>query len=261
VTATVKTTVVDPADEAGNRIWSERAGSYGWDIDASLSSRLKARLVSKHMSADSRLCDVGCGNGLFMRALAPNCAQVTGVDPNAEMIAEARAMIARERIGNADLVQCSAGALPFPDEAFDIVYCFSTLLLVQDVGAALSHMVRVVRRGGLLVLDVAGRNNLSNIYWNLWYRRQGHFGIHAFSHAAIENKLDALGCRITENHALGFCDQWKYVPGLHKAKWLDTVFQSAPEPERNLDYKISNLPGVRRLASRWYVVARKDARS
>src|SRR4029079_2664648 len=113
-------------------------------------------------------------------------------------------------------------------------------------------------RGGYLILDVAGRNNLSSIYWRLWYRRHGHFGIHAFSYPTIGKKLSALGCPILESHALGFCDQWKYIPGLHLVKRLDRFFHRSPEPERNLDYNISNLPGLFRFANRWYVLARKD---
>lgn len=257
MTTADKTRIASPDECAGDHIWTERASSYGWDTEASLSSRLKVTLLSKYVTAESKLCDVGCGNGLFLRALAPQCAHVTGIDLNADMIAEARAMVAREKIVNAELIQCSAGVLPFPDQAFDIVYCLSTLLLLPDIHGSLSNMVRVLRNGGLLVLDVAGRNNLARIYWHFWYRRQGHFGIRAFSFPAIDKTLAALGCRIVESHALGFCDQWKYIPGLHMAKWLDRIIQASPQPDRNLDYQLSNLPGVRRFASRWYIVARK----
>jgi SAM-dependent methyltransferase len=229
---------------AGDRIWTERAAGYGWNVDATLSSRLKAELVRDHVSPQSRVCDVGCGNGLFLRVLAPHCAHVTGIDLNAGMLAEARAMAAREDLGNVDLIQASGDAL--------------TLLLIPDVDAALAHMVRILRPGGRLILDVAGRNNLSAIYWRLWYRRQGHFGIHAFTYPAIEAKLEKLGCRILASHALGFCDQWKYVPGLHLLRRLDGFFHGEPARERNLDYRVSNLPGIFRLANRWYIVARKE---
>lgn len=245
------------ADSAGDRIWTERAGNYGWDTNSTLPSRLKVDLIRKYCSSESRLCDIGCGNGLFLRVLARECASVTGIDLNADMLAEARAMIARDGIENAKLIRGSAGALPFRDASFDVVYCFSTLLLLPDVDKALSDMIRILRDGGTLVLDVAGRNNLACLYWNLWYRRQGHFGIHAFSYPAIAKRIGQLGCRLMEGHALGFCDQWKYVPGIHLAKRLDRVFHASPQPEKNLDYRISNCPGLFRFASRWYVVARK----
>lgn len=248
-----------PEEAACDRIWGARAKAYARDVGATLASRLKLDLVRKYMTPESRVCDVGCGNGLFLRVLAPHCAQVTGVDLNAEMLAEARAMIAREGIGNAELTQGSAAALPFPDASFDLVFCFSTLLLVPDVDAALRHMARILRAGGYLILDIAGRNNLSRIYWNRWYRREGHFGVHAFAYPAVRRKLESLGCKIVERHALGFCDQWKYVPGVHRFAWLDRIFHPTPDPARNLDYWISNLPGVFRFANRWYVIARKGS--
>jgi SAM-dependent methyltransferase len=250
------------ADEVScDRIWTERAGNYGWDTDATLASQLKVDLVRKYCSRESRLCDIGCGNGLFLRVLASECAHVTGVDLNAEMLTEARAMLARERIGNAELIQSSASELPLPSDSFDLVYCFSTLLLIPDIDRALREMARILRSGGYLILDVAGRNNLSAIYWRLWYRRQGHFGLHAFAYPTIRKRIEELGCSIVESHALGFCDQWKYVPGIHFATGLDQFFHPVPHLERNLDYRISNLPGVFRFANRWYIVARKDRAS
>jgi hypothetical protein len=41
-------------------------------------------------------------------------------------------------------------------------------------------------------------------------------------------------------------------------KRLEKFFHRSPEPERNLDYKISNCPGVFRFANRWYIVARRN---
>lgn len=251
---------VPRADEAAcDRVWTEQAANYGWNTDATLASQLKLAVVRKYCSADARLCDVGCGNGLFMRVLARECAHVTGVDLNADMLAECRAMIGREGISNADVIRSNASSLPLSDSGFDLVYCFSTLLLIPDVDGALREMVRILRPGGYLILDVAGRNNLSAIYWRRWYWRRGHFGLHAFSYPAIERKIEALGLRLVESHALGFCDQWKYVPGLHLMRGLDRVFHSMPKPERNLDYRISNRPGLFRLANRWYIAAQKAA--
>ena len=247
------------AKTTGDQIWTRQAKTYGWDTNATLSSSLKVALIRKYCHSDTRLCDIGCGNGLFARVFARSCAAVTCIDLNSEMLAEGRAMVAREGIGNISFVQASASKLPLADSSFDLVYCFSTLLLIPNIGAALREMVRVLTTSGYLVLDVAGRNNLSALYWRLWYRRRGHFGLCAFSYPSIRRELAELGLEIVEAHALGFCDQWKYIPGLHLLRGIDQFFHATTEPERNLDYRISNSAGFFRLANRWYIVARKAA--
>jgi SAM-dependent methyltransferase len=240
-----------------HQTWSDSAISYTWNVASTLANRLKADLVLKYVSGHSRVCDIGCANGLFLRVLAGKCRKIIGADLISEMLNEARGMIARDRIENASLVQCNASNLPFADASFDVAYCFSTLVVVPDADGALQHMARILRPGGVLIIDVPGRNNIGSLYWNLWYRRRGHFGTQRFSFPAIRKALEGLGFEIVEAHALGFCDQWKYMPGLHWAKWLDKVFQASPEPDRNLDYRISNRAGVFRCAARWYIVARK----
>jgi SAM-dependent methyltransferase len=185
------------------------AGNYGWKVDATMSSWLKALLARRHLAPGARLCDAGCANGLFVRYLAPHCAHVTALDLNAAMLEQARIMVEQGGFRNIDLV-----------------------------------------RGDLMRLP---------LYWALWYRRRGHFGIRAFSYGGISAALRRLGLTTIEAHALGFCDQWKYVPGLHLLKGLERVFHRSPDPARNLDYRVSNAPGLFQLANRWYVVARKDA--
>lgn len=235
------------------------AGNYGWKVDATMSSWLKALLARRHLAPGARLCDAGCANGLFVRYLAPHCAHVTALDLNAAMLEQARIMVEQEGFRNIDLVRGDLMRLPLRDSSYDMVCCFSTLLLVPDAGAALREMTRILKPGGILILDVAGRYNLSALYWALWYRRRGHFGIRALSYGGISAALRRLGLTTIEAHALGFCDQWKYVPGLHLLKGLERVFHRSPDPARNLDYRVSNAPGLFQLANRWYVVARKDA--
>ncbi len=52
-----------------------------------------------------------------------------------------------------------AEALPFDDETFDLVTCQTLLIRVADVPTVIAEMVRVLRRGGVLL--VAEPNNLA----------------------------------------------------------------------------------------------------
>lgn len=247
-----------PPSTALDALMTGIAGNYGWKVDATMSSWLKAQLARRYLSPDSLLCDAGCANGLFVRYLAPHCAHATALDLNAAMLEQARIMIEQEGFRNIDLVRGDLMRLPLRDGTYDMVCCFSTLLLVPDADAALREMTRILKPGGIIILDIAGRYNLSALYWALWYRRRGHFGIRAFSYGRISETLRCLDLTTIEAHALGFCDQWKYVPGLHLLKRLERVFHRSPDPAHNLDYRVSNAPGLFRLANRWYIVARKD---
>jgi ubiquinone/menaquinone biosynthesis C-methylase UbiE len=94
--------------------------------------------------APQRILDIGTGTGGAARALAARWpeAGVTGVDFSPEMIreAQARATSVRERYVAAD-----ATALPFADEAFDLVTLLNMIPFYDE-------LARVTAPGGTVVL-------------------------------------------------------------------------------------------------------------
>jgi SAM-dependent methyltransferase len=64
------------------------------------------------LDGTGRLIDVGCGPGPVALLLAPLFAGVVGVDPDAAMLAEARAAATRRGVTNARWVQMTAESLP-----------------------------------------------------------------------------------------------------------------------------------------------------
>ncbi len=99
-----------------------------------------------------RLLNVGCGTGGFNLVATRVGAETWGVDPSAEALA-----IAERRVRGGQLLCAQAESLPFPDGAFDVVYCYSTLEHVADARRALSEMVRVLRPEGALYLHTPNR--------------------------------------------------------------------------------------------------------
>ena len=72
----------------------------------------------------SRVLDVGCGAGfdLFVAArLAGPAGRVSGVDLTEAMVLKARENLAKAGIANAEVLQVTSEALPFPDNTFDAV--------------------------------------------------------------------------------------------------------------------------------------------
>lgn len=101
----------------------------------------------------ARLLDVGCGRGRSLRYAEPlgiaERVRWFGVDLDPRL---------PERLHHAEawravLADVSRG-LPFSDTAFDIVLCEQVLEHLDDPGAALREIARVLRPGGLLVAGV-----------------------------------------------------------------------------------------------------------
>lgn len=244
-------------DVGSNRIHDQCARSYGYDVSSSLAARLKLELARRHISPEMDVLDVGCANGLFMLPLSKSCASITGIDINDTMLELAKAKLEEFKLCNARVLRQSAMELGFPDSSFDAAYCYSLLPLVPDPKQVISEIMRVLRPGGIALLDVPGRHNLSRFFFTWLYRRQGHPGVKSFSFRDILSTLEEFELDVLERHALGFTDQWKYVPGLHWFKFLDGVFHK-PVP-RDLDYRISNSRRLAPLANRWYFACRKRA--
>jgi len=106
-----------------------------------------------------RVADLGCGAGLDLviagRATGEGGA-VAGIDPDAGIVAEARAAVPPLVDAPVDLCRGRAEALPWPDREFDRVLMNCSLSLVGDPAAALAEAARIARPGATLaVLDLA----------------------------------------------------------------------------------------------------------
>jgi SAM-dependent methyltransferase len=85
-------------------------------------------------------------------AFALRVRRAEGLDATEAMLEEARKLAARERLRNVTWHRGSVYALPFVDEAFDIVSCRYAVHHLLEPIRALAEMVRVCRDGGRVVL-------------------------------------------------------------------------------------------------------------
>jgi demethylmenaquinone methyltransferase/2-methoxy-6-polyprenyl-1,4-benzoquinol methylase len=112
--------------------------------------------------------DVATGTGAVARELiAQKGCTIVGLDQSPEMLAEAR----RRLPATATLVEGRAQKLPFPDATFDALTFTYLLRYVDDPGATLQELVRVVRPGGsIAALEFAVPHGLWRPLWELYVR-------------------------------------------------------------------------------------------
>ncbi len=124
--------------------------------------------------AELRLLDGGCGTGNYAAALLGLVGHVTAIDYSAGMLAIARAKLAAEEAsGRISFHQGSIAALPFAGESFDAVM-FNQVLHHLEAGddpaygghaGALAEAWRVLKPGGVLVVNACTHTQLNNGFW------------------------------------------------------------------------------------------------
>jgi SAM-dependent methyltransferase len=96
-----------------------------------------------------RTLDLGCGEGRLSRDLKARGHSVVALDASPTMVAAAR-----EADSELEVVLADAAALPFDDEAFDLVVAFMSLQDMDDLHEAIRESARVLEPGGTLCLAV-----------------------------------------------------------------------------------------------------------
>lgn len=109
-------------------------------------------IVARHLSAGSAVLDVGVGLGRLLDPLRQF--DRYGVDISQDYLVRAREV-------GIEVAFARAEALPFDDAVFDAVVACDVLEHVPDLNAVCREMLRVLRPGGLLVVRVPSREDLT----------------------------------------------------------------------------------------------------
>ncbi|MCY7303774.1 MAG: class I SAM-dependent methyltransferase [Thermoleophilia bacterium] len=127
--------------------------------------RWRRTMVRRVPRDGGTVLDVATGTGLVAARLVAAGHDVTGLDQSAGMLA-----LARERFGDTvALVQASATEIPFPDASFDHLTFTYLLRYVDDPGATLAELARVVRPGGSIAnLEFCVPRGIWRPLWDLY---------------------------------------------------------------------------------------------
>ncbi|SFN59859.1 class I SAM-dependent methyltransferase [Mycetocola miduiensis] len=134
---------MDETDDVWSMVSAEWAELWGDVADPVR----RAILDATGIRPGSRVLDIGCGSGEFLRMLADAGVAAAGVDPAPGMIE-----LARAAVPEGDIRPGGAESLPWPDASFGVVAAINALQFTEDPDAAVAEMVRVTQSGGFVAV-------------------------------------------------------------------------------------------------------------
>lgn len=120
--------------------------------EAGALTELRAALTLHAPPPDVRVLELGCGSGVYTRALldALPGATVTGIDRDRDLLARARENLAAEiTSGRVTLLEGDVARLPFDARGFGLVTCRCVLMHQPEPELAVAEMYRVAEAGGI----------------------------------------------------------------------------------------------------------------
>jgi demethylmenaquinone methyltransferase / 2-methoxy-6-polyprenyl-1,4-benzoquinol methylase len=154
--------------EHARRLFAPLGRSYdrvGAVLSLGQDPRWRRFLVSGLPQDGGHVLDVASGTGLVAVELLRRGFAVTALDQSPEMLA-----FAERRLGpRARTVLASAEELPFPDASFDHLTFTYLLRYVDEPGAVLAELARVVRPGGAVAsLEFGVPRGVARTLWSAY---------------------------------------------------------------------------------------------
>jgi ubiquinone/menaquinone biosynthesis C-methylase UbiE len=180
------------------RIASESFRRTGADWDEMRALDLPAPAVEAALLSlmppgmSGRLLDIGTGTGRVLELLAPQVRQALGVDASKQMLALARARLARAEFAHCSVRLADMYRLALADASFDTVVLQMVLHYAEDPAGVVAEAARVLRPGGrLIVIDLAAHQR-DDLATRLAHRWPG------FSDAVMHDLLTNAGLEWTD---------------------------------------------------------------
>jgi 2-polyprenyl-3-methyl-5-hydroxy-6-metoxy-1,4-benzoquinol methylase len=125
--------------------------------------RKKIELLRAYLPGTGRVLDVGCAYGFFLQVARELGFHAQGVDISGIAADFARSLVGVE-VFHGELLDAA-----FPDSQFDVVTLWDTLEHLHKPHAVLREVYRILKPGGVLVVETLNVNTLSqHLMRNRW---------------------------------------------------------------------------------------------
>ena len=132
--------------------WSKFANTIDED-EKYMAGGTAQQLIMERLSGESglgELIELGCGTGLYTKALAANAGHVMATDLSDEMLAVARTQL--RDLQNVTVEKADCEKTDFPDGKFDSVFMANLIHIIERPPTTLKESYRILKDGGLLLI-------------------------------------------------------------------------------------------------------------
>lgn len=145
--------------------------------------------------------DVGCASGYMLSEIQKYMPQAKyfGVD-----IYDKAIKFARGKYPHINFQVASGDNLPFEDNSLDLIICYETLEHVEDPGASLKEIKRVLNKNGTLILAKDSGSWLFRLVWFFWENTEGRVWkgshLHPFNYRQLDKVITESGLKIKDKY-------------------------------------------------------------
>lgn len=182
---------VSMTDKGNKAFYDMKWEEVGYFAEEELVRRIAGAVLSGS-SVNSKVLDIGCGDGRFINYLSRAGLESVGIEFSIEALKKAK-----ER--NLSVCLADGHFLPFRDETFDIITCIEVLEHIFNYADVLAEMKRVCKKQGKMILVVPNFMRLVNRYLmvvGLYPDMPEH--IHHFTFTSFKQTLEQNGLKIED---------------------------------------------------------------
>jgi len=157
-------------------------------------------LAEQNLQNSSKILDVGCGAGTYVRLLRGKGYNVIGLDYSFPSLQRARAADFQK---SGIYLEGDAYCLPFPDEIFDLVISIGTFQAMGDPQRAVKEMVRVLRPNGLVVVECLNGRGITSLVTTMMQKVRGTApGVRTYTPKHLEGWLSIFGVTLVKQEGV-----------------------------------------------------------
>ncbi|MDQ1279190.1 MAG: hypothetical protein QG670_450 [Thermoproteota archaeon] len=168
-------------------------------------------------------------------AIAKGVREVVALDVTPEMLVQTGKLAEERKLHNLSFCLADARNLPFQTKTFNVVSCRIVLHHIQEAGAAIAEMSRVLRKGGkLLIQDILGLDGKeARSYMDNIDRLRDPSHIKNYGREEWTNFLERGGLKLVYS---------ELIPGVYTLEDWTTRSGTPSDCVYEIKTKLSNMP-------------------